>query len=145
MFMSLARNQIKNWRLLVYSGSEVNPEVNVQKEKFVIKLKFPEHEEVSDLEVGLSSVRRFWYFKSLARYTYKQTEPFGSAVDVMLYYSLYFFRKDSILNGWQHFVWLPKANQWRTVLMIQKFMALKLSCRCNGIKITSKIRPLREV
>ena len=39
-------------------GSEVYPEVNVQKEKFVIKLKFPDHEEISDLEVGLSSVRR---------------------------------------------------------------------------------------
>ena len=39
-------------------GSEVYPEVNVQKEKFIIKLKFPDNEEISDLEVGLSSVSR---------------------------------------------------------------------------------------
>jgi hypothetical protein len=39
-------------------GSEVYPEVNVQKEKFVVKLKFPENDEISDLEVGLSSVSK---------------------------------------------------------------------------------------
>ncbi len=45
-----------------YLGSEVYPEVNVQKEKYVIKLKFPDNDEISDLEVGLSSVSKCLVF-----------------------------------------------------------------------------------
>ena len=32
------------------------PEVNVQKEKFCIKLKFPDNDDMADLELGLTSV-----------------------------------------------------------------------------------------
>jgi hypothetical protein len=56
------KSELSSVVLLLFTGSEVYPEVNVQKEKFVIKLKFPEHEEISDLEVGLSSVSKILIF-----------------------------------------------------------------------------------
>ena len=130
--------KVVSWAPLVLAGSDVTPEVNVSKDKFNIKLRFQDGE---DMELACSSVSILSVISEICGSFLPRHRTTGlmvgcPATDWNIVSFDPSLRRANMPSGWQHFVWHQKARPWLTVAMRPRFQASRLFWACSMERVT---------
>lgn len=136
----------QNWIFILQTGCEVAPDINVAAQKFLIRLLIPAPEGMNEVYLRCENVRPHTY-KPLMSFTSpcrsklifshsSLTTPFSicpASLDP---------RSISMLSGWLHADWVPKARLWLTAASRARSRASAPSWLCKRATLVPTVTRL---